>query len=93
MVRLTVTAVIEDVPGALARICGILYRHQANIEALSVTPERRGQARIVAQLECLPRDKALITARLRNLLIVKDIDTYLGHTSTAAAPCSTEGER
>lgn len=74
MSRHTVSVLVQDVPGVLARIAGLFSRRGFNIESLAVGPtERAGVSRmtIVVNVEELPLEQ--VTKQLNKLVNVLKI--------------------
>ncbi len=72
--RHTLSVLVEDVPGVLARIAGLFSRRGFNIESLAVGPtEQAGVSRmtIVVSVEDLPREQ--VTKQLNKLVNVLKI--------------------
>lgn len=76
MTRHTLSVLVEDVPGVLARIAGLFSRRGFNIESLAVGPtEHAGISRmtIVVSVEDLPREQ--VTKQLNKLInVIKIIE-------------------
>lgn len=76
MTRHTLSVLVEDVPGVLARIAGLFSRRGFNIESLAVGPtEQQGISRmtIVVSVEDLPREQ--VTKQLNKLInVIKIIE-------------------
>ncbi|MFN8125901.1 MAG: acetolactate synthase small subunit [Candidatus Nanopelagicales bacterium] len=74
--RHTLSVLVEDVPGVLARIAGLFSRRGFNIESLAVGPtEQAGISRmtIVVSVEDLPREQ--VTKQLNKLInVIKIIE-------------------
>jgi len=71
MTRHTLSVLVQDVPGVLARIAGLFSRRGFNIESLAVGPtEQAGISRmtIVIQVEGLPLEQ--VTKQLNKLINV-----------------------
>ena len=74
MSRHTLSVLVEDVPGVLARIASLFSRRGFNIESLAVGPtEQQGVSRmtIVVSVEDLPREQ--VTKQLNKLVNVLKI--------------------
>ncbi len=76
MTRHTLSVLVEDVPGVLARIAGLFARRGFNIESLAVGPtDQAGISRmtIVVSVEELPREQ--VTKQLNKLInVIKIIE-------------------
>ncbi len=76
MTRHTLSVLVEDVPGVLARIAGLFARRGFNIESLAVGPtDQAGISRmtIVVSVEDLPREQ--VTKQLNKLInVIKIIE-------------------
>lgn len=75
--RHTLSVLVEDVPGVLARIAGLFSRRGFNIESLAVGPtEQPGISRmtIVVSVDDLPREQ--VTKQLNKLVDVIDVQDF-----------------
>ena len=76
MTRHTLSVLVEDVPGVLARIAGLFSRRGFNIESLAVGPtEQQGISRMTIEVsvEDLPREQ--VTKQLNKLInVIKIIE-------------------
>ena len=80
--RHTLSVLVEDVPGVLARIAGLFSRRGFNIESLAVGPtEQPGISRmtIVVSVDDLPREQ--VTKQLNKLInVIKIIELDEDHS-------------
>jgi acetolactate synthase-1/3 small subunit len=70
--RQTIQLLVEDRPGVLLRVAGVITAKGFNIESLTVTPAELGTARILIVTETEARLKTRIVNEMNRLIQVLD---------------------
>jgi acetolactate synthase small subunit len=87
-VKLTIHLCVEDKPGVLMRVAGIVTAKGANIDALTVAadPERAGLARIAVVADVEPRLTGRVVSEMNRLVqVLSAIDVSNGEPSNSCA--------
>jgi acetolactate synthase-1/3 small subunit len=82
---------LEDKPGALMRVVGILTAKGSNIESLVLTPDRlyEGTSKMTIAADVEPRLSGRVVQemnRLVNVFVAHDVTPVMGATSSPGIP-------
>ena len=89
--RQVIEVLLEDKPGALMRVAGVLTAKGSNIESLVLTPDRRyeGASKMTIAADVEPRlFKRVVQEmnRLVNVFVAHDITPLTGRPSSPEVP-------
>ncbi|MGH9194397.1 MAG: ACT domain-containing protein [Acidimicrobiia bacterium] len=81
----TLSLMVEDRPGVLARVASLLYRFNANIETLQVQTSSESTAKIDMTLDIDPKAVEVACMKLHKLVNVIEV-THRRSCETSVAP-------